>query len=231
MSDDTRITIEARENGPLVVKGLDTLKGPDGQELEVKPVMALCRCGGSKSKPFCDGSHKTNGFDGTSGVPAGRNRVIDYVGQEVTVTFNPLVCAHAAECARIAPKVFDAAEKPWVQPDKGSRAEIEEVIAHCPSGALALRSAQRSPTLSPTAPGSRSCGTGPTWSMTSTLRCHIRGRRRHPGNTSYADAENPGSSPIATGRTGTRAGPAGTDRAARQGNPFRCRTFHADFPE
>ena len=140
MSEDTRITIEARENGPLVVKGLDAMKGPDGSMLEVKPVLALCRCGGSKTKPFCDGSHRTNGFDGTSGTPAGRNRVIDYEGAEATVTFNPLVCAHAAECARIAPAVFNAAEKPWIQPDKGSRAEIEDVIAHCPSGALGLRS-------------------------------------------------------------------------------------------
>lgn len=140
MTDDARITMEVRENGPLVVKRLDSFTGPDGQALEVKPVMALCRCGGSKTKPFCDGSHKTNGFDGRSGTPAGRNRVIDYDGQEVTVTFNPLVCAHAAECARIAPKVFDAAERPWIRPDKGSRAEIEAVIAHCPSGALALRS-------------------------------------------------------------------------------------------
>ena len=139
MGEDSKITIEPRESGPLVVKGLDTLKGVDGQPLEVKPVLALCRCGGSKNKPFCDGSHKTNGFDGSSGTPAGRNRLIDYVGQEVTVTFNPLVCAHAAECARIAPNVFNSAEKPWVQPDKGSRTEIEEVIAHCPSGALALR--------------------------------------------------------------------------------------------
>lgn len=139
MSDDGKVTIETRDNGPLVVKGLDALKGADGRMLEVKPVLALCRCGGSRTKPFCDGSHKTNGFDSTGGTPAGRNRLIDYVGQEVTVTFNPLVCAHAAECARIAPKVFNSGEKPWVQPDKGTRDEIEDVIAHCPSGALTLR--------------------------------------------------------------------------------------------
>ncbi|MEZ5777240.1 MAG: CDGSH iron-sulfur domain-containing protein [Paracoccaceae bacterium] len=139
MNDETKVTIEPRENGPLVVKGLDALKGPDGQALEVKPVVALCRCGGSQNKPFCDGSHAKNGFVDSGGTPAGRNRVIDYAGAAVTVTFNPLVCAHAAECARIAPNVFNSAEKPWIQPDKGTRTEIEEVIAHCPSGALALR--------------------------------------------------------------------------------------------
>lgn len=139
MGDGPEITIETRKNGPLVVKGLDRLIGADGASLEVKPVLALCRCGGSKSKPFCDGSHKTNGFDDSAGTPSGRNRLIDYEGQETTVTFNPLVCAHAAECARIAPAVFNANERPWVQPDKGTRDQIEAVIAHCPSGALALR--------------------------------------------------------------------------------------------
>ena len=65
MSEDTRITIEARENGPLVVKGLDAMKGPDGSMLEVKPVLALCRCGKSGIKPYCDGSHRDQGW--TSG--------------------------------------------------------------------------------------------------------------------------------------------------------------------
>src|SRR5690606_41009179 len=112
MTDATHVTIETRENGPLVIKGLDSLKGANGQMLEVKPVLALCRCGGSRTKPFCDGSHKTNGFDSSAGTPAGRNRLIAYEGGDVTVTFNPLVCAHAAECARIAPSVFNSAERP-----------------------------------------------------------------------------------------------------------------------
>ncbi len=139
MSDETKVIIEARENGPFVVKGLDELRGADGQALEVKPVLALCRCGGSRTKPYCDGSHRTNGFDSSAGTPAGRNRLIAYEGAEVTVTFNPLVCAHSGECARIAPAAFDARAKPWVQPDRASRAGIEKVIARCPSGALALR--------------------------------------------------------------------------------------------
>lgn len=138
MDDDVKVVIETRENGPLVVKGLDELKGPDGQTLEVKPIVALCRCGGSKTKPFCDGSHKTNGFQSSGGTPSGVNRILRYAGQEVTVTYNPLICSHAAECGRIAPEVFNPAQRPWVQPDKGSRNAVESVIAHCPSGALAL---------------------------------------------------------------------------------------------
>ena len=36
--------IEERENGPLVVKGLSSMKNSDGSEVETKPIMALCRC-------------------------------------------------------------------------------------------------------------------------------------------------------------------------------------------
>ncbi|WP_204112551.1 CDGSH iron-sulfur domain-containing protein [Shimia biformata] len=131
-------TIEERENGPLVVKGLTRLIGPDGTEYETKPVMALCRCGHSKNKPFCDGSHNDAGFKSRGGTPAGIDRVLVYEGADVSVSFNPRLCAHAAECARIAPTVFDASRKPWVQPNNGSVDDIREVIAACPSGALAI---------------------------------------------------------------------------------------------
>lgn len=134
---DTPI-IEERENGPFVVKGVTRLQGAGGEMLDCKPVMALCRCGGSKNKPFCDGSHKTNGFRSRGGEPAGRDRLLPYEGAEVTVNFNPRICSHAAECARIAPDAFNSAERPWIKPDSGSVAEIEAVIAACPSGALTL---------------------------------------------------------------------------------------------
>jgi len=131
-------TIEERENGPFVVKGLTSMRGSDGQEVEVKPVMALCRCGASKSKPFCDGSHKEVGFQSRGGKPAGIDRVLVYKGAEVTVSFNPLLCSHAAECGRIASNIFDPAQKPWVQPDNGTVDQMRDVVTACPSGALAL---------------------------------------------------------------------------------------------
>lgn len=141
MSDDTRI--EERENGPLIVKNATAMTGVDGAAMEVKPVMALCRCGGSANKPFCDGSHRDNGFESRGGTPAGRDRVITYAGSEVTVSFNPLLCSHAAECGRLAGHIFNTSQKPWVQPDNGTVEEVRAVVAACPSGALALGSAPR----------------------------------------------------------------------------------------
>src|SRR3989442_2845252 len=66
--DATRIT--PKPNGPLIVEGPVKIVTPDGRELPVPPrkdgrpaeVVVLCRCGGSATKPFFDGSHKRNGF-------------------------------------------------------------------------------------------------------------------------------------------------------------------------
>ena len=136
MSDKPKV--EERENGPLMVRGVTRMRDANGSDVECKPVMALCRCGQSKKKPFCDGSHNEAGFESRGGTPAGRDRRITYTGAEISVTYNPLLCSHAAECGRIASHIFNPAQKPWVQPDKGSVDEVQAVIAACPSGALAL---------------------------------------------------------------------------------------------
>ena len=58
------ITIEAAPNGPYLVKGLENLKNSKGESLTTQPVIALCRCGGSSNKPFCDGTHAKIDFSG-----------------------------------------------------------------------------------------------------------------------------------------------------------------------
>ena len=54
--------IEAMDDGPLIISGLGSLEGGDGQEVAVKKKIALCRCGASGNKPFCDGSHRGADF-------------------------------------------------------------------------------------------------------------------------------------------------------------------------
>ena len=59
------VTITIKRNGPFVVEGPIKLIGTTGAELIVnKPVVSLCRCGGSVNKPFCDGTHSKIGFQG-----------------------------------------------------------------------------------------------------------------------------------------------------------------------
>jgi CDGSH-type Zn-finger protein len=57
-------TLRLRRNGPIVVEG-DDVRVVDWDGVERRPgklPIALCRCGGSSNKPFCDGSHRRNGF-------------------------------------------------------------------------------------------------------------------------------------------------------------------------
>lgn len=60
-----RVTI--RRNGPLRIEGPFILVDSNGAEMAVdrnKPAISFCRCGQSANKPFCDGTHKTCGFQG-----------------------------------------------------------------------------------------------------------------------------------------------------------------------
>lgn len=62
MSD---ITIKVRDDGPYLVTGAVKLTDALGNEIAIPPGktnIALCRCGHSENKPFCDGAHKAAGF-------------------------------------------------------------------------------------------------------------------------------------------------------------------------
>jgi CDGSH-type Zn-finger protein len=56
--------VRASAQGPLLVSGGVRVVDADGKLLFEGERAALCRCGGSANKPFCDGTHKTNGFSG-----------------------------------------------------------------------------------------------------------------------------------------------------------------------
>ena len=58
------LEVEASAAGPLLVRGSVRILDADGNVLYEGEKAALCRCGGSANKPFCDGTHKTNGFTG-----------------------------------------------------------------------------------------------------------------------------------------------------------------------
>ena len=65
-------SIKVRQNGSLLVEGDDvTLVDWNGQPYPLaKRPFALCRCGHSKNKPFCDGAHKAAGFVAGEAAPA-----------------------------------------------------------------------------------------------------------------------------------------------------------------
>ena len=57
------VTIKIRDNGPYIVEGEFKLTDMAGNEIPLRKT-ALCRCGGSTTKPFCDGTHSKIGFQG-----------------------------------------------------------------------------------------------------------------------------------------------------------------------
>lgn len=63
-TDNKTTEFRVIENGPLHVKGNFVLQNPDGTQINVEKEAWLCRCGNSKNKPFCDGSHRPVGFRG-----------------------------------------------------------------------------------------------------------------------------------------------------------------------
>ena len=59
------LVIRCRENGPLVIQGPVKVIDHLGNEFPLPPgkdAVALCRCGHSRARPFCDGSHRSCGF-------------------------------------------------------------------------------------------------------------------------------------------------------------------------
>lgn len=63
------VTITVRSNGPYRLAGPFKLVDPDGNEFKIeseREFVALCRCGQSANKPFCDGAHKNIGFQAES---------------------------------------------------------------------------------------------------------------------------------------------------------------------
>ena len=66
------LTIRCRDDGPYVIQGAITVVDASGKPFTIpagKDVVALCRCGASKNRPFCDGTHKSAGFKAAERAP------------------------------------------------------------------------------------------------------------------------------------------------------------------
>ena len=128
-------------------KTVENLQNSKGEPLSTVSGVALCRCGASKNKPFCDGTHSIIGFstDNKVGESTSSNSVEtkiikdkrkDYLGRRITVHDNRRICSHAAECINNLPSVFKLNSRPWIDPDASEVNKIVDTIEKCPSGAL-----------------------------------------------------------------------------------------------
>ena len=144
------VTIECRPNGPYLVKGLDELSRSSGEALRTEPVVALCRCGGSATKPFCDGTHKKNGFSDARVGGGEPDRADVYQAPGITLRDNRSICAHAGHCTDGLATVFKYGSEPWIDAAGATPQAIAAVVARCPSGALSCTlDGQSSPAAEP----------------------------------------------------------------------------------
>ncbi len=140
------------EDGPFLVKGgiplVDQFLVPDESGLSVgwrqgktyptKDEYELCRCGGSKSKPFCDCTHLEIFFDGTE--TASRKPFLEQaeprtVGPELELIDVPVLCASARFCDRLGGA--------WDNTRQSDRPEARKIaiqeVGDCPAGRLVLK--------------------------------------------------------------------------------------------
>ena len=132
-------TIDISPNGPYIVKNLIKLTNQK-KELETKEVTALCRCGSSNNKPFCDGTHAKINFDDKK-ERTETYETNEFEGKDLTIADNPGICSHAGFCDGGSPKVFFSWEnkKRISNPNNEEKEKIIKTIRKCPSGSLAYK--------------------------------------------------------------------------------------------
>ena len=107
-----------------------------GKRFETKGDYALCRCGESKTKPFCDGSHSKAGFDGeeTASRSPFAEQAEQIDGPTMVLSDEEKLCAFARFC--------DPGGKIWGLIEQTENPEVQKLVIreamHCPSGRLVL---------------------------------------------------------------------------------------------
>jgi CDGSH-type Zn-finger protein/truncated hemoglobin YjbI len=123
-------------DGPYLVTNVEQFTNWVGEELPLTPQMALCRCGQSRIKPYCDGSHAQSGFSGAKDANRVSDKRDDYKGQQIEIFDNRGICAHSGFCSDRLASVFHVGQEPFVTPSGARLDEIIQSVRACPSGAL-----------------------------------------------------------------------------------------------
>lgn len=130
MSEPKRPFITPIKNGPLVIENAPGIHTQDGV-MDNAPKVSICRCGQSKNKPFCDGSHVAAGFNSDRDDNENDERLV-FPGVPITIYENVAICSHAGFCPSGKPDKW----RPKTAHGGFSDAELIKKIKQCPSGAL-----------------------------------------------------------------------------------------------
>lgn len=130
-------SIKLVKDGPIISSYIEKMKEADGRIVETpESVVGLCRCGQSKDRPFCDGTHGKVGFTDEKKEDRVPRKLDTYEGDTITIHDDRGICSHAGFCTDGLPEVFNIHQDPWIDPNAASEEAIIKTIEKCPSGAL-----------------------------------------------------------------------------------------------
>lgn len=131
------IQITVNQDGPLKVSCAQAVQVSfKGAALshEAGQDMWLCRCGQSKNAPYCDGSHKAAGFDGSPSERPQRDAKV-WEGRTIQTQFDRGLCMHIYTC-----EPMDSLRQAELDGDDSAAQTLAEQVMRCPSGALRFSS-------------------------------------------------------------------------------------------
>ncbi|TMR17392.1 CDGSH iron-sulfur domain-containing protein, partial [Nonomuraea zeae] len=143
--------VPLRRKRKIVSSANDALTWRTGDAIATEDTYALCRCGHSGSKPFCDGTHAVIGFDGTESPVMRPYRELQHVHDGVGISAQRVgeLCVHAAFCiGRTRP----IAEMLADTGDSDVRSNVMGRIDHCPSGSYSYALERGGDTVEPDLP-------------------------------------------------------------------------------
>ena len=128
-------SVPLRDTRPVMSEHGEPLTWQSEAASEQRPVYALCRCGESSRKPYCDVTHTEIGFDGTEAAPTDsfRERCADLGGTGIQVSDDRSICVHAGFCGNRVTNVWKMTRE---TDDSVVRAQVMAMVERCPSGAL-----------------------------------------------------------------------------------------------
>ncbi|GAA2118125.1 ferritin-like domain-containing protein [Actinomadura napierensis] len=143
--------VPLRRKGKIVSGEGNALTWQTGDALPTEATYALCRCGHSRSKPFCDGTHARAGFDGTESADVRPYKELQHVHDGVNISAQRVgeLCIHAAFCiGRTRPIAAMLADTG----DSDVRSNVMGRIEHCPSGSYSYAQRRGGEAIEPDLP-------------------------------------------------------------------------------
>ncbi len=178
---ERELSITITDDGPYIVRGgvplvsRHPVESAEGERLAWDPVggktdqsepkarYALCRCGNSQNKPFCDGSHASVGFPDAA-LTADRTprteRARSFEADTIVMTDDESLCEHAGFCSNRVTNVWKMIRK---SNDPEVRDRLITMVSNCPSGRLAVAEPDGTPIEPGFEPSIATVPNGPLW--------------------------------------------------------------------